>query len=88
LNQVKILWTNHAILRQKEWEKSLGITREEVENLVREPAQIVQGKEGILVAQNVRNGGLLRVFFVRDGGAQKIVTLYWTSKIEKYWKGA
>ncbi len=35
MNQVKILWTNHAILRQKEWEKSLGITREEVENLVR-----------------------------------------------------
>lgn len=40
---VKITWTRHARERQSEWQKKLGITREEIEDLLRNPAQVVPG---------------------------------------------
>jgi hypothetical protein len=83
---IKILWTRHAGERQKEWEKKFGITREEVENAVMNPEQIVFGDKDAMVAQVRRVDGLLRVPFVEVGGARKILTMYWTSKVEKYWK--
>ena len=30
---------------------------------------------------------LLRVPFVRTGDSLRIITVYWTSRIEKYWEG-
>lgn len=83
---VEINWTEHAADRQREWEKKLGVTRQEVEALLRSPEQVVPGDRGILVTQVRRGGGLLRVLFVEAEGARKIVTVYWTSKVEKYWK--
>ena len=49
--QVKIVWTRHAEERQREWEKKLQITRDEVESLLTKPAQVLDGDMGILVAQ-------------------------------------
>jgi hypothetical protein len=83
---VKIVWTRHAEERQKEWQKKLGITRDEVERVVREPAQIVPGDLGALVAQAKRGNGLLRVPFVAIEEERRILTIYWTSKIDKYWR--
>ncbi len=83
---MQILWTKHAEDRQKEWEKKLGITKEEVENLIRNPEQIVPGDLSVLVAQSRSRGGLVRVAFLESSDARKIVTVYWTSKVEKYWK--
>ena len=48
---MKVIWTKHAEERQKEWEKILAITRQEVEDLVRKPEQVVPGDMGVLVAQ-------------------------------------
>ena len=53
-----IIWTEHARDRQKEWHKQLGITEEEVEELLRSPAQVVPGDRDVLVAQARRGRGL------------------------------
>ena len=34
---MKIIWTIHAEERQKEWEKKLGIIRQEIEDLAAVP---------------------------------------------------
>jgi len=39
-----------------------------------------------LVAQVRRANGLLRVPFVEVTEGRKILTVYWTSKVEKYWR--
>jgi len=83
---VKIIWTRHAKQRQEEWHKKRGITRQEVEDLLRNPEQVVAGDLNALVAQARRENGLLRVPFVEAEGALKILTVYWTSKVEKYWQ--
>ena len=54
---MKIIWTNHAEERQKEWEKKLNITKEEVQTLVSNPEQTVLGDLDVFVAQaRTRNG--------------------------------
>jgi hypothetical protein len=83
---MKIVWTKHAEDRQKEWEKKLEITRQEVENMIRRPEQVVPGDQNTLVAQSRRGNGLLRVAFESTESDRKILTLYWTSKVQKYWK--
>jgi len=82
---VKIIWTRHAEERQEEWRKKLGITRQEVEDLLRDPEQVVPGDLEALVAQAKRGNGLLRVPFVEAERGRRILTVYWTSKVEKYW---
>jgi hypothetical protein len=82
---VKIIWTRHAEERQKEWQKKLDITRQEVENLLRDPEQVVPGDLEALGAQARRRNGL-RVPFVETERGRKILTVYWTSKVEKYWQ--
>lgn len=84
---MKIIWTRHAEDRQLEWEKKLGVTRQEVEEALRNPEQTVPGDLNTQVAQTRRGEGLLRVPFVEATGNRKVLTVYWTSKVEKYWKG-
>jgi hypothetical protein len=48
------------------------------------PEEIVPGDLEILVAQTRRGNGLLRVPFVQVGDDRRIVTVYWTSKVDKY----
>lgn len=84
---MKIIWTKHAEERQAEWEKRLKITRQEMEDLINNPPQIVPDDLDVLVAQKLRDNGLLRVPFVELNEQRKILTVYWTSKIKKYWRG-
>ena len=84
---MEIVWTTHAYERQVEWEKNRGITREQIERLVRDPEQIAPGYRDALVAQARSGGGLLRVPFVEVGEQRKLLTVYWTSRIDKYWVG-
>jgi hypothetical protein len=83
---MKIIWTKHAEERQKEWEKKLGITRAEVEDMLKNPEQIVPGDKDSFVAQSKTHKGLLRIPFKYIGESRKILTVYWTSRVEKYWK--
>ena len=84
---MRVIWTRHAEERQKEWQKKLEITQGEVEHSVSNPEQVVPGDMNVLVAQTRTRNGLLRVPFVEKNGDRKVLTVYWTSKIEKYWKG-
>ena len=83
---MKIIWTKHAEERQTEWEKKIGITRSEVEDLLKAPQHIAPGDMDAFVAQSKRGTGLLRAPFKDTGEGRKILTVYWTSKVEKYWK--
>ena len=83
---MEIIWTKHAEDRQKQWERKLVITRQEVEDLIRNPEQIVSGDKDDLVAKRKTRDGLLRAPFIEIEGKRKILTLYWTSKVGKYWK--
>ena len=83
---MEIIWTRHAEERQEEWRTKLGITRQEVEDLLRDPEQVVSGDLEALVAQARRGNGLLRIPFVETERGRKILTVYWTSKVEKYWR--
>ena len=83
---MKIVWTQHAEDRQKEWERKLGIKKDEVERVLRNPEQVVPGDREILVAQSKTYGGLLRIPFVGMGEDRKVLTIYWTSKVERYWR--
>ena len=80
-----IVWTRHAEERQKQWQKRLGITREEVEIVLNNPQQIIIENE-VLVAQSKRGNGLLRIVFVNIGNTQRILTLYWTNQVNRYWQ--
>lgn len=73
---MEIIWTRYAIERQREWEKKRGITRQEVEGVLRNPEQVVPGDRNVLVAQARRGNGLLRVPFIGIEGERKVLTVY------------
>ena len=80
-----IVWTKHAEERQTQWEEKRGITRTEVEDVVSNPGQVVSGHGDAEVAQKRRGPGLIRVPFVREGSERILLTVYWTSDVDKYW---
>jgi hypothetical protein len=82
---MQIVWTKHAQERQQQWEERLRITKEEVEAAVTNPQQIIV-EEDVLVAQIKRGNGLLRVPFVEIGKTRRILTLYWTNQVKRYWQ--
>jgi len=65
----------------------LGITKEDVEAVLLDPDQVVPGEGEAMVAQKKWAEGLIRVPFIQVEGARKILTVYYTSKIDRYWKG-
>jgi len=83
---MKIIWTRHAKERQKQWEIKLRITEKDVENTVIDPGQIVPGDQNVIVAQKKMINGLLRVPYVEEKRMRKILTVYWTSKVDRYWE--
>ena len=83
---MNVIWTQHAIDRQKEWFATHAISVEDIESVVTTPEQVVPGDFEIFVAQSRLLGGLLRVAFVDVETRRKIVTLYWTSQVHRYWK--
>lgn len=83
---MRIVWTKHAEDRQRQWERVLGITRDEIEQLLARPEQITPGDGDVLVAQARRGPGLIRVPFVSEKDGRRVLTVYWTSRIEKYWR--
>ncbi len=81
-----ILWTAYAMYRQSEWQKKKEITKAEFESVVISPEQIVPGDLNVLVAQSKFEKGLIRIPFLDIGGTRKILTVYWTSKVSRYWQ--
>lgn len=81
----QIVWAKHAEERQQQWQERFGITREEVEATVTHPQQVILEGE-VWVAQIRRGKGLLRVPFVDIGKTRRILTLYWTNQVKRYWQ--
>jgi hypothetical protein len=82
----KVEFTKYASLQMKERE----INFEDVLEALKSPGQILSGKKGRKIAQKrlVRDGqnGLLRVIFEEKAKAKVVITAYWSSRIEKYWR--
>ncbi|NWF91909.1 MAG: hypothetical protein HXY46_03260 [Syntrophaceae bacterium] len=55
---MKLVWTKHTEERQKEWERKKGITRLEVEDLLKKPEQMVPGDMDVLIAQVRKHRGI------------------------------
>ena len=66
------------------------IKREDILDTLKLPGQILSGRKGRKIAQKKidRGGkkGLLRVIFGEKDDTKIVVTVYWTSKIKKYWR--
>ena len=60
-------------------ERKKGITRFEIERVILNPGQVVQGDLNVVVAQAKRDDGLLRIPFISTETGVKILTVYWTS---------
>jgi len=43
-------------------------------------------EDDVMVAHSQRGNGLLRVVFVEIGNTKRILTLYWTNQVKRYWQ--
>ena len=83
---MNIIWTKHAEERQQQWqEKRVEITREAVETVLSYPEQVVS-EDDVLVAQSKLGKGILRIVFIELGESKRILTLYWTNQVKRYWQ--
>jgi hypothetical protein len=60
--------------------------KRDVDATVSNPPQLIDGYGDTKIAQDKWGDGVLRIVFVEGPGFRKIVTLYWTSKVVKYWR--
>lgn len=80
--------TNHA---RSEMERR-NISAEEIAHVLSAPEQMVMVREGRVVCQSRQQHGdpphtlLLRVFVDVDRRPAAVVTVYRTSRIDKYWR--
>ena len=81
---MQVLWTKHTEERQFQWQQRLGITCEDVEEVVQYPQQIIYDDE--IIAQSFYGKGLLRVVLIEIGDTRRILTLYWTNQVARYWQ--
>lgn len=80
----QIVWTKHAEERQQQWQEKLGITHDEVEQTLTAAQQVV-AEDDVWVVQSRRGNGLLRIVFAEIGNTKRILTLYWTNQVKRYW---
>jgi hypothetical protein len=76
--------TDHA----DEQMRRRGIDIELVRSILRDPEQVLEVQPGRVVLQsqvNVDGRKLVRVFIDVDESLMRVVTVYRTSKIDKYW---
>ena len=82
----KIDFTKYSELQTQERK----IRKHDVVDTLQSPEQILSGRRGRKIAQKKleREGekGLLRVIFEEKADTKIVITAYWTSKIEKYWR--
>jgi len=82
------IFADHALFEMKR----RGISESEVAQVLAKPGQSETVRAGRVVYQAKFNLGappkvfLLRVFVDIDRHPPEVVTAYWTSKVEKYWR--
>lgn len=86
--EMKIVFSEHALF-EMEFRK---INKEEVERLIENPMQKLPAKKNRIIMQKRYNDDmehkemLLRVIGEELENSFHVITVYKTSKIEKYWK--
>jgi hypothetical protein len=84
----KIILTDHALFQMQR----RGITEKDVREIIRNPGQIEDVRPGRVIMQSCILAGkpekefLLRVFVDVSEDNYEVVTVYRTSKIDKYWR--
>ena len=84
----KIILTDHALLQMHR----RGIAEKDVKKIIRNPGQIEEVRSGRVIMQSCILKGkpekefLIRVIVDLSGDNYKVVTVYRTSKIDKYWR--
>jgi len=73
------IWTDHIIRQISE----RGILRENIEKTLSDPDEVLIERTGREVYQKIIAGFLYRVITENE----RLITAYFTSKIEKYYKG-
>ena len=84
-SDIKYYITDHA----KDQMKLRGISCEEVVNCLKKPGQTVSAEKGRTVYQKIMplNGKthLLRIVVEEERNILNVITVYKTSKVDKYW---
>jgi len=80
----QIIWTRHAEERLRQWQMRFDLSGSDVELCVLNPEQVVQ-EEDAQVTQSRYEGGLLRVVYADVSFTRRIITLYWTNQVSRYW---
>lgn len=84
---MKIIFTDHAIFEMNR----RGMGTVQIEGIIKHPQQEIQSSHGRVILQNIvyddfdRKKMLFRIIGIRNGDSFKVITVYKTSKIEKYW---
>ena len=84
---MEIQYTKHAeiVLAER------GIAKAAIEKLLNQPQRVIKGEGKEEIIQGIFEHGdeelLLRSICVKEQGIYKVITAYWTSKIDKYWEG-
>jgi len=76
---MKIEYTDYAeikIVKRK-------LSKPQIENVMKNPDKILDGKEGRKIAQKILGKYLLRVIFEQHGNTYKVITAYY-SEPERY----
>ena len=76
---MKIEYTGYAEMKIRK----RGLSKEQIENAIKNPDKILEGEEGRKIAQKSISGYLLRVVFEHHGNTYKVITAYY-SKPERY----
>lgn len=85
---MKLEFSGHALFEMSR----RSISDRQVEEVVRKPQQELRSSKGRVILQNkyydkiVEKEMILRVIGNRGSDSFKVVTVYKTSKVEKYWK--
>ena len=75
-----IKFTKHALERMR----IRGITKEEIVDAITNPEKEINDSQGNIIAFNIKNKYLLRVFYYMEEDSKIVITAYKTSKIDKY----
>ncbi|NHJ12421.1 MAG: DUF4258 domain-containing protein [Candidatus Thorarchaeota archaeon] len=75
-----ILFTRHALERMRQ----RAISKEEVQQVIRDSDTTLSDGYGHLIAQAKQNEHMLRVFFRKEENSYIVITAYKTSKSDKY----
>ena len=76
---MEIIYTNYAEMKIEKRK----LSKIQIEDVIKNPDKIVEGKRGRKIAQKIIGKYILRVVFEQNGNVYKIITAYY-SEPERY----